>query len=604
MTFRIAVVQPIANPIGEDEKNVADAVDFIARAKAEGADFVCFPETYPGPWRMPASFDPTPRMAEAAAKHGINAVYGTIEPLSHNEGTAHNLICMAYGDGRAPVELPPHPSERAVDLYRRQVVGIPIRAGQRVSGVRHRARQGRARHVQRGLYAGGDARAGAARRRADLHAGRHRQGQIVGELAQSDLVARDREPGHRGRPRRICSAMPSAGWPWWRRRRRFCSRAPPPASSRSTSASSARAQCAPARDTVTSSQSYAAKQGVLGPQWQRPELRETMYPRPPQAAERQRRARRLRRAAARAQCESFRANFRTCPLAPISAPNRVLATRKAASSAPPNCAPTLPPWRGWRREPRAGAYVIGGDWIVMKKGAPLNDPLFTLEEARALGAASETVFLGLLDGAARFGYGIAPAAAEALKTRDGFLVTDLRSIAVQGLVEPEHLPPIAEAKAVLHWHVRHRFCPNCGAPTQAVQAGWRRDCPQCKARAFPAHRSGGDHAGDRRRALPARPLARVSCRPCGRAWPASSSRAKSIEDAVRRETREEAGITCGRVVYFHSQPWPFPSSLMIGCHAEALDPRHRGRPRGTRGRALVYQDGGRDHADAQAPATA
>ncbi len=45
---------------------------------------------------------------------------------------------------------------------------------------------------------------------------------------------------------------------------------------------------------------------------------------------------------------------------------------------------------------------------------------------------------------------------------------------------------------------------------------------------------------------------------------------EAIEDAVRRETREEAGITCGRVVYFHSQPWPFPSTLMIGCHAEAL----------------------------------
>jgi predicted amidohydrolase len=103
MTFRIAAVQPIANPVEQAEKNIGDAVDFIARAKAEGADFVCFPETYPGPWRMPATFDPTPRIAEAAAKHGINAVYGTLEPLSHNEGTAHNLICMAYGDGRAPV---------------------------------------------------------------------------------------------------------------------------------------------------------------------------------------------------------------------------------------------------------------------------------------------------------------------------------------------------------------------------------------------------------------------------------------------------------------------------------------------------------------------
>ena len=45
---------------------------------------------------------------------------------------------------------------------------------------------------------------------------------------------------------------------------------------------------------------------------------------------------------------------------------------------------------------------------------------------------------------------------------------------------------------------------------------------------------------------------------------------ETIEEAVRRETREEAGIACGRVRYFASQPWPFPSSLMIGCHAEAL----------------------------------
>jgi NAD+ diphosphatase len=45
---------------------------------------------------------------------------------------------------------------------------------------------------------------------------------------------------------------------------------------------------------------------------------------------------------------------------------------------------------------------------------------------------------------------------------------------------------------------------------------------------------------------------------------------EAIEDAVRREIREEAGIACGRVVYFRSQPWPFPTSLMIGCHAEAL----------------------------------
>src|SRR6478735_1282471 len=80
------------------------------------------------------------------------------------------------------------------------------------------------------------------------------------------------------------------------------------------------------------------------------------------------------------------------------------------------------------RDPAAGAYVIAGDWIVMKKGSPLHEPLFTMAEAQALAAATETIFLGLLDGAPRFGHGLAPQTAEALKLRDDLHVTDLRSI--------------------------------------------------------------------------------------------------------------------------------------------------------------------------------
>jgi NAD+ diphosphatase len=221
------------------------------------------------------------------------------------------------------------------------------------------------------------------------------------------------------------------------------------------------------------------------------------------------------------------------------------------------------------RDPGAGTYVIGGEWIVARKGTPLNEPLFTPAEAQALGPAAETVFLGLLDGAPRFGHGLAPQLAETLKGRDDLQVTDLRSIAVQGLVAAEHLPPIAEAKAVLHWHARHRFCPNCGAATQPVQGGWRRDCPQCKAEHFP-------------RTDPVVIMLAIDGERCllGRSprfvptmWSCLAGfvePGESIEDAVHRETREEAGIVCGRVAYFASQPWPFPTSLMIGCHAEAL----------------------------------
>src|SRR6266851_7335485 len=118
---------------------------------------------------------------------------------------------------------------------------------------------------------------------------------------------------------------------------------------------------------------------------------------------------------------------------------------------------------------RAGAYVVGGELVVAKKLAHGGDPLFAVPDARALAEPRDTVFLGLAEGAGRFAIGIAPAAAETLKARDDLLVTDLRSIAVQGLVAAEHLPPIAEAKALLGWHARHRFCANCGAPTAPVE---------------------------------------------------------------------------------------------------------------------------------------
>jgi NAD+ diphosphatase len=160
-------------------------------------------------------------------------------------------------------------------------------------------------------------------------------------------------------------------------------------------------------------------------------------------------------------------------------------------------------------------------------------------------------------------------AIEALKSDHRVHVTDLRSIAVQGLVSAEHLAPLAEAKALLHWHARRHFCSNCGNSTEIVQAGWRRDCTRCKAQHFPRTDPvvimlavNGDRCllGRQSRFVPGM----WSCL-AGFVEPG-----ETIEEAARRETLEEAGIRCGTVRYFASQPWPFPSSLMIGCHAEAV----------------------------------
>src|SRR5262249_51574878 len=82
----------------------------------------------------------------------------------------------------------------------------------------------------------------------------------------------------------------------------------------------------------------------------------------------------------------------------------------------------------------ARAYVVGGEMVVLSKGSELHDPAFTLAQARALGRTAEIVFLGLIESAPRFAVALDPADAEALKARNDLVVTDLRSIAVRGLV--------------------------------------------------------------------------------------------------------------------------------------------------------------------------
>lgn len=128
----------------------------------------------------------------------------------------------------------------------------------------------------------------------------------------------------------------------------------------------------------------------------------------------------------------------------------------------------------------------------------------------------------------------------------------------------------ATARAVLDWHARHRFCANCGTATTVFRAGWGRSCANCRAEHFPRTDPVvimiAEHDG---RAL----LGRQPSWPAGRysALAGFLEPGESIEEAVRREIAEEAGVRVGSVRYIASQPWPFPSQLMIACVAQADD---------------------------------
>ena len=102
MSFRLAVVQPLAHPPPEDERNVGEAVRHVEAAAAQGAEFVVFPESYPGPWRMPATFDPTDALAEAAERCGVYVQFGTLEPIGDSPREAHNLVLLARPGGGPP----------------------------------------------------------------------------------------------------------------------------------------------------------------------------------------------------------------------------------------------------------------------------------------------------------------------------------------------------------------------------------------------------------------------------------------------------------------------------------------------------------------------
>jgi len=222
----------------------------------------------------------------------------------------------------------------------------------------------------------------------------------------------------------------------------------------------------------------------------------------------------------------------------------------------------------------ARCFAFAGDVPLLKQASGGLDPFFTFSEAAALGNARELVFLGrLADGTTErglFGRLVETDTSDEVLARQNLAAIDLRTIAMRGLLAAETIGALGQAKSLLYWHARHRFCPNCGAATVPVSAGWRRDCASCSAQHFPRTDpvvimlvTDGDTCLLGRQ--PRFPPGMYSC------LAGFVEGGETLEQAVRREILEEAGIATGHVSYFASQPWPFPSSLMLGCVAEAID---------------------------------
>ncbi len=194
----------------------------------------------------------------------------------------------------------------------------------------------------------------------------------------------------------------------------------------------------------------------------------------------------------------------------------------------------------------------------------------SLAAALELGAQeAEMIFLGQRpDGTGALFATAVSKSDEDIEALDGVTGIDLRTLAIQNTLPPEDLGALSQARAMIHWHRSHKFCSRCGHPSDLAEAGYRRDCPSCGGQHFPRTDpcvimliTDGD------RALLGRPprLAEgMFTTLAGFMEPG-----ETIEQAVRRETKEESGITVGDVKIVSNQPWPFPANLMLGCIGKA-----------------------------------
>lgn len=213
----------------------------------------------------------------------------------------------------------------------------------------------------------------------------------------------------------------------------------------------------------------------------------------------------------------------------------------------------------------ANRFLLFSDAGVVRRSADGRFLLTEAELAQVPHDRTQAVFLGGAGEALYFALEAGPGLAA------GFERLDLREVVNQALLPDAELGMLAQASSVLQWHRTHGFCGRCGARSVPANGGWRRDCPSCGAEHFPrvdpvvimlvTH---GEHCllGSGRNFVSRRMYACLA----GFLEPG-----ETIEAAARRELWEEARLRARSVSYLFSQPWPYPSSLMIGLRVEAED---------------------------------
>ncbi len=221
--------------------------------------------------------------------------------------------------------------------------------------------------------------------------------------------------------------------------------------------------------------------------------------------------------------------------------------------------------------------------VLLGSGAPAVPVLLEPAHPALTHAREPPLFLGCSDGRPVFAADISawePPAGSVPRDRTAFLDTSRQPLpgsggsfgelrAVMAELSPAEAEIVATARAMLAWHATHRYCAACGAEALPAMGGWQRDCPACGARHFPRTdpvvimlvTHGNSVLLGRSQGWPERMYSALA----GFVEPG-----ESIEAAVRREVAEEVGVPVGPVRYLASQPWPYPSSLMIGCHGTAL----------------------------------